>query len=257
MRLRWKLLLFVLGGVAPGTGAWGQGRQVTVIGSVIDSTTGRPIEKADVYLPDDVSTRTNSDGTFRLRFVPGETTLLLLRRIGYAPRAIRLSLQGRVGQVELGTIVLKQVAVALDSLVVETRLLTRNPRLTDFYRRKRNGTGLYITRQDIFKRNPMITTDLIRTIPGLSVECQTLGDCIPTTMRKIGMGQVTCPMRVLVDGVPTAIDLDLLPPAWIAGVEVYKSSAFTPLELGNTGTVGMGNAGCGTIVVWTGADDYQ
>src|SRR5436305_3811428 len=143
-----------------------------------NSLTGSPLDKVTVYVPDDVSTNSNRDGTFRLKLVPGETTLLLFRRIGYSPRAIRMNLQGREGRdIELGQIILKQVAVRLDSLVVETRLLSRNPRMADFYRRKRQGEGLYITRQDIFRRQPMVTTDLIRTVPGLSVECESMGSC--------------------------------------------------------------------------------
>lgn len=235
-----------------------QGRVVTLVGTIVDSASGQPLEKVAVYIPDDVRTDTRRDGTFRLRFVPDETSLILFRKIGYSPRAIRMSLQGREGrEIDLGDIVMKEAAVTLDPITVETRLLSRNPRLTDFYRRKRQGRGLYFSREDILRIQPMVATDLVRRVPGLTVGCQVLASCIPASFRKTAMGDVTCPMRVLLDGVPTAIELDLIPPAWIAGVEVYKSMALTPLELSTAGTVGVGNPGCGTLVIWTGADDYE
>lgn len=256
MALRLSFTFIAFGLLVPAVAVHAQNRQVTVIGSVVDSVNNRPLDKVDVYLPDDAATKTNGEGIFRLRFVPGETTLLLFRRIGYSPRAIRLNLQGREGQVELGTIQLKDVTYALDTLVVETRMMTRNPRLADFYRRKRQGQGTYITRQDILKRNPMVATDLVRMVPGLTVGCMSLGECVPASFRKTAAGEVTCPMRVLLDGLPSSVELDMIPPAWIAGMEIYKSLTFTPLELGSLGTVGQGNPGCGTLVIWTGADDY-
>jgi hypothetical protein len=252
-------LALVLLAVAAPTVAPAQERSVTLIGRMVDSVSKLPVDKADVYLPGDGEPRTGTDrdGRFRLKTVPAEEVFVFFRRIGYSPRALRLNLTGRENKtIDLGTVALNGMVVNLDAITIETRLVQRNPRLVDFYRRKSQGLGTYLTRQDIFKRNPMRATDLMRTIPGVTVECVTLGPCVPASLRKIGMGQVTCPMRVLLDGNPSALELDMIPPAWIAGVEIYKSSAFLPLELGARGTVGQGNAGCGTIVIWTGADDY-
>lgn len=235
-----------------------QGRQVSLVGVIVDSTSGQPLEKVAVYLPGDVETDTKRDGTFRLRFIPEETSLILFRRIGYSPRALRMSLQGREGRdIDVGKIIMKRAPVTLDPIAVETRMLSRNPKMADFYRRKRQGQGLYFTREDILKIQPMLATDLIRRVPGLTVGCERLGACVPASFRKTAGGEVTCPMRVILDGMPSSVGLDLIPPAWIAGVEVYKSIAFTPLELSSVANVGPGTAGCGILVVWTGADDYE
>jgi hypothetical protein len=254
-----RVLPFILLATAVPALATAQERSVTLTGTLVDSVTKLPVDKADVYLPGDGEPRTGTDrdGRFRLRSVPAEEVLVLFRRIGYSPRALRLNLSGRENRTfDLGTVALNGTVVNLDAITIEARLVQRNPRLAEFYRRKSQGMGQYLTRQDIFQRNPMRATDLMRTIPGVTVECVTLGPCVPASLRKIGMGQVTCPMRVLLDGNPSALELDMIPPAWIAGVEIYKSSAFLPLELGARGSVGQGNAGCGTIVIWTGADDY-
>jgi hypothetical protein len=53
-------------------------------------------------------------------------------------------------------------------------------------------------------------------------------------------------MRVILDGVPTSMTLDDIPPGWIAGIEIYKGIAFAPLELGRSA--------CGIVAVWTGPD---
>src|SRR5258705_13357389 len=149
MRTR-SVLLFLGCCVLPFSRTEAQGKQVTLVGLIVDSTTGQPLDKVAVYLPDDAQTDTNRDGMFRLKFVPGENSLILFRRIGYSPRALRMNLQGREGrEIELGKIVMKRAAVGLDPIVVETRLLSRNPRMTDFYRRKRQGQGIYFTRDDI------------------------------------------------------------------------------------------------------------
>jgi hypothetical protein len=257
MRTR-SLLLLLACCLLPFSRAAAQGKQVTLVGLVVDSTSGQPLDKVAVYLPDDAQTDTHRDGMFKLKFVPGESSLILFRRIGYSPRALRMNLQGREGrEIELGKIIMKRAAVALDPITVETRLLSRNPRMAEFYRRKKQGQGIYFTREDILKIQPMVATDLIRRVPGLTVGCEALSSCVPASFRKTAFGEVTCPMRVILDGMPTGLELDLIPPAWIAGVEVYKSIAFTPLELGSVGTVGQGNPGCGTLVIWTGADDYE
>jgi hypothetical protein len=64
-------------------------------------------------------------------------------------------------------------------------------------------------------------------------------------------------MRVLLDGQPSPLHVDEIPPAWIAGIEVYRSAAFTPIELtsSRSGTE-LGSSACGTVVIWTGGDDY-
>src|SRR6185436_8271827 len=89
-----------------------QGKQVTLVGLIVDSASGQPLDKVAVYIPDDAQTDTNRDGMFKLKFVPGESSsLILFRRIGYSPRALRMNLQGREGrEIELGKIIMKKAA---------------------------------------------------------------------------------------------------------------------------------------------------
>lgn len=143
--------------------------------------------------------------------MPADEILVLFRKIGYSPRALRLNLSGRENRtIDLGGMTLNGVVVKLDSITIETRLVSRNPRLQEFYRRKAQGMGQYLTRHDIYLRNPMTATDLMRMIPGVTVECIRLGPCVPSSMRKIQAGEIVCPMRIMLDGFPTAIELDMI-----------------------------------------------
>ncbi|MBI4500703.1 MAG: carboxypeptidase regulatory-like domain-containing protein [Gemmatimonadetes bacterium] len=256
--MRRLLALIVVALATPVAASFAQGRTVTLTGNVLDSVSGRPVESATVYLTDQSSAQTGQNGRFRLRGVPPERVILMFRRIGYSPRALQLNLEKQSGrEIELGPVNLWAVPVGMDSLIIETRLVNRNPRLNDFFRRAKTGRGQYVTRQDIWRRNPVVTTELLRGIPGVTISCAYLTNCTPSTMRKVGLGQMTCPMRIMLDGIPTSISLDEIPPAWIAGVEIYRSAAFTPLELqGARRANEEGSSSCGTVVVWTGGDDY-
>jgi hypothetical protein len=254
---RIPFFLLALAGVvaAPAAG------QVTLTGTLRDSVTGQPVSGVSVYLLDRTSTTTNRDGEFDLRRVPAQETLVMFRRIGYSPRALQLNLERRQGQViDLGDISLLAVPVGLEEIVIETRLVNRNPRLNDYFRRLKQHRGDFITRQDIWKKNPVTTSEMLRSIPGVTVNCAYLTACTPSTLRKssqVASMELTCPMRVLLDGQPSPLHVDEIPPAWIAGIEVYRSAAFTPIELtsSRSGTE-LGSSACGTVVIWTGGDDY-
>ena len=61
-------------------------------------------------------------------------------------------------------------------------------------------------------------------------------------------------MQVILDGQPTERELDDLPPAWVVAIEVYRGGSTSPIQWGSTGRGDRGPQ-CGTIAIWTGADD--
>src|SRR5205814_3981790 len=112
--------------------------------------------------------------------------------------------------VDIGTLRLKPLAVVLTPIVVESTLVALSPRLADFYRRKKGGACYYITQDEIWKRNPLLTTDLLRGFAGIQVTCGGTG-CVATTLRSAGRRAFSgrpCPMRVILDGVPSSLSLD-------------------------------------------------
>ena len=206
---------------------------------------GQPIEGVTVYQTSGERTETDRDGRFHLPRVLRSSAVLLLRRIGYAPRGIRLGLLAAPEpdiQLTLAPLVFR-----LDSINVEARMIARNPGLADFYRRRKSGMGHYFTQGQIWKQNPLYVTEMMQTVPG--VRCSK-GAC---SGRTGGFGG-GCRMQVILDGMPTDLELDFIPPAWVAGIEIYRGPATTPLEFGRPGRAGQGSQ-CGTIVIWTGGED--
>jgi hypothetical protein len=222
--------------------------QTTIIGTVIDSVSGQPVAGAMLYLTDQShKIVSGANGDFALTGVKKGNLILKVRRIGYEPRALRVA-AGESPTTRLDTLRLTPLPVQLTAIQVESTMVANNPTLSDFFRRKRSGAGTYLTQQDIWQQNPLLTSDLLRRIPGITVRCG-LGGCTPATMRSRNLrrGGGGCPMDIILDGVKSSVPLDDIPPGWIAGMEVYKGIAFAPMEYGRVSP-------CGTVIIWTGAD---
>ncbi len=110
----------------------------------------------------------------------------------------------------------------------------------DFVRRSREGRGRYFTRADIEKRNPQTVGDLLRTVPGLRVECR--GIVCRAVLARATYG---CQPTFWMDGIPADPAMVWLqPPRDLDGVEVYSGPSSTPPELER-------GSSCGAIVLWT------
>ena len=241
MKRRALPTLLVLALAAGASRAAGQDTTMIVAGIVVDSLTGQPVVSVEVYVAGEIATLTDQGGRFRLR-VARHQPFIILRRIGYRRRTVSVQLGETRPRVDIGTVWFAPMYFALDTLQVEADLVRDHPALTAFYQRRRSGLGQYITAQQIWKRNPTMASELLRSIAGVTLRCGT-GSCTPMTSR----GGRWCPMKVMLDGMPTsAAQLDLIPPNWIAGIEVYRSPTFTPIELGSSN--------CGTVAVWTGGE---
>ena len=109
----------------------------------------------------------------------------------------------------------------------------------EFLRRSESGGGRYINREQIERRNAATLGDLLRTVPGLRVNCQRY----PCTAQLVR--QRNCPMAYWLDGAPVDPGTVMLqPPRDLDGVEIYSGLAETPPELFQPNT-------CGALVVWT------
>ena len=105
--------------------------------------------------------------------------------------------------------------------------------------------GNFLTRDDIEKRQSILTTDLFRTIPGLNVAF----DGNNYTVQSSRAGNMSCPMQWYLDGSPfdnsdNSLD-QMLRPDDIEGIEIYKSASEVPVQYQGQ------HASCGTILVWT------
>ena len=118
----------------------------------------------------------------------------------------------------------------------------RRLRSAGFYERAAAGFGRFIGPGDIERIPAFEFGDLLRGIPGVQFDNETI------TFRGGGGVEGRCEPGVFIDGVQqvqTYGALLLTLPSDVEGIEVYRGPAQTPLEWGGL------NGSCGVILVWT------
>ena len=153
----------------------------------------------------------------------------------------------------------------------------RNRTMAEFERRRRRGSGSYLTRSQIDRMHAERMTDLLRTMPGVGISTNERGGLVvelrgsattlqpsPTpkpAVRPDSSGRApssgasattranikTCPAGFIIDGLPVddagAADMDVRPEL-IEAIEAY-SGGLVPIEFNTR------NGQCGVIMIWT------
>jgi hypothetical protein len=211
-----------------------------LVGTVVGAD-GKPLEGANVYLVGTaIGARADARGGFRLGGLPSGTQTVEVRLLSYSPKRFTVDLSpAREGKLAA---VLDTRANVLGEVKVTAKASSSIP---GFDQRAKRGAGTFITEDDIDKRQPILLTDVFRTVPGLNVAF----DGNNYTVQSARSGNINCPMQWYLDGSPydnsdNGID-QMLRPDDIAGIEVYKSASEVPVQYQGQ------NASCGTILVWT------
>ena len=145
--------------------------QVMISGTVVDSDR-KPLEGVEVRLVgDSVRHFTSAAGTFRLYATRGAEHLLQLRRPGYNAQLLKVSgdWSGTVLMLP-GAFVLPEIQVNAHNAKPAEYAYTN--KYDDFFRRKRQGLGEFITRDEIEKRLAFQTTEIFEGRPGIKVSIQ-------------------------------------------------------------------------------------
>jgi hypothetical protein len=133
-----------------------------------------------------------------------------------------------------------------------------------FYRREKAGGGIFISREDIDKKNPSRLSEMFVGRAEVSV-----ADANPSPLQPIQavhpppgvphdcpMGNASlcrrpqdtgpCPVQYLVDGqpVPLILGVDTFHPKDVAAIEAYFHASDIPPQFN------VGNAACGLINIW-------
>jgi outer membrane receptor for ferrienterochelin and colicin len=150
------------------------------------------------------------------------------------------------------------VAHQLAPVVVYRDSSYKGPDLSGFDRRQRGGMGHYITADEIANRHVLETSELLRTLPGISINGRGQVKSLRGTSTLIGTSCQDEGVVILIDGVAiagdrnplkpteTGFDINTIPPAVIKGIEVYLGPATTPPELRTARS-----SACGTVAIWT------
>ncbi|MDX1393538.1 MAG: TonB-dependent receptor [Gemmatimonadota bacterium] len=221
----------------------------TVIGQVVNSTTGLPVDGAVVtLLGSTYGAITDSLGNFRIPQTWAGRDTVEVRFIGYEPSKTVIDIAPN--EITRVTLLLSQTVVRVADLVVEVRQTRRSRNLQAFVERMDRGFGEFFTPRDIRNRNPRLPSDLFRGVQGVQVGPIRYGKAQVTIGRGTRLG---CSPAVYLDGVYQAgMDVDDIPAEDLGAVELYKSMTDTPMEFMRSSST------CGAIVIWTPATiDFQ
>jgi outer membrane receptor for ferrienterochelin and colicin len=176
------------------------------------------------------------------------------RRIGFAPGEIAINVEA--ASVTVPIVMRVASTPTLDTMrVVGARIVSG--RLDEFEARRRNHQAtVSITREEIEKRNPVESWQMLRGIAGVTVATRDY-KVVATSRRAMisRFDNAPCFLLVMVDGVPlskvgteSGFNLqELPPPDQIHGIEVFVGPASIPLQYGGTGN----GKWCGLIAIWT------
>lgn len=216
-----------------------------VITGRVQNASGKAINSAHVRLVGTtLEATTNETGTFRLAGLPAGTQGLEIVALAYTPRRVTVDVGASDSPI---TVTLSRASVLLDSILVTAKRLKPRTRMQrDFDERARRGPNTYFTPADIARWRPFYTSDLLYHVPGVRVVRNGFDVGIYSgrgyTTPQFGSGP--CPLAVFLDGVPVqASDVADLPPQFVYGVEVVRSSIGSP--------PGYFVGTCGALFVWT------
>jgi len=164
--------------------------------------------------------------------------------MGFLPATVNLTLRG--GQTDSLVLALTMSSVSIAGVLVEDEYEARSHRLlAGFWERRSRGFGNYVTRDEIEKGQPREFTDIVRMLPGVTV--QTRGG------RKVirfsrGSQRADCPPQFYVDGMRIdSMSPDEMTPQDVEAIEVYSGPATTPPQFAPK----FNSYTCGAVVIWT------
>jgi hypothetical protein len=202
----------------------------------VTGTTNEPIAGVQLSVRDARGTATSdSSGRFVLSGLPAGAQVLVARRLGYAlaERVVEL----RAGQRAAVDLRLERMA-ALDSM----RVTALGGRYREFeFNRGANIFGRYLTRDQILRRRPADSADLLYRLGGFTVIGH--GGAATVYSKRELRKPEPCPANVVIDGVQGRRINDVRP-LRIVGLEAYEGPGTFTSDY---------DSKCGLIVIWTSA----
>ncbi|MEJ2312493.1 MAG: TonB-dependent receptor plug domain-containing protein [Gemmatimonadales bacterium] len=210
-----------------------------VLGRVVQAGSGASLAEAVVEMPElELARETDKSGRFWFRNVPAGERVFVIYYLGYADTTQVVLVPAELNQLEVAV---ELTVVPVPDLMVQVEALDAPSKLTEFNRRRDKGEGYFITRADILRRDPVRTTDLLRSVPGVRIASTNTGQA-SIRMR----GGRHCPVAYFVDGIRAPyFNLDTVLPSSVEGIEIYKGTASVPPEFRGPLTP------CAAIVLWT------
>lgn len=219
----------------------GDGR---LTGTVVAATGGRPLPGARVGITNGPQTRADGRGVWTLTGVPTGTRMLEVRAVAHYPVALPVDVIEGAPPVHIAMVTLQSV---LDTVKVRATRGGSGNLLEFLSRKKSSGAGRFITSEDIAARRPIYTTDLFRSMPGITLLRDGTGDEV-LVQRSNTFSSPYCRVSVYMNGMSlrgmSANDINgYVRPNDLIGVEVYSAGTAPPQYSEQNG--------CGSVVIWS------
>lgn len=222
------------------------------IRGIVRSADGKVIPAAQVSdRASGIKALSDSIGAFVLADVPLGDRTLDARRIGFVPQEFPITLVA--GKNRNVALVLSALAQALPDVNVADKFgkparYANTRRYDDFYARRAQGLGTFLTREDIDRLFKTNTPELLQGVPGMRV--RRIGNewKIQSLQCQMGLPVFNDPstnIRVFLNGmdIGDASQLATINPAEIEAMEIYKGPGELPAE--------ARGKGCAAIFIWT------
>ena len=216
------------------------------VAGVVRGPNGQPLPGARVGLEGTYAEATADErGAYQLAALPAGTQTLMARAIGYVPVMMTVNLYPNRA-------VTKDIAFDASAQVLETvdvQAQTIYSRSEQEFLAAKKGLGYFIDADQIERRQPFRTSDLLRMAPGVSVnQSGALGSETQIQIRGAATLSGPCAPMLVIDGMRlegSSGDIDMMTrPENIQGIAIYRGPSETPVEY-------QGFNSCGAIVVWT------
>jgi hypothetical protein len=230
-----------------------------VRGTVVRDSTLTPVKDAELAMvPAGLVVRSDSLGRFVFRGVPAGQQRLTVRVVGYGNAQVILEIppEGLDSiEVALAPIAQTLMAQALQKVEVRANVIPRH--LEDFDGRRKMGIGRFVDSTALWRHgNPTFWYDrIIDQFPGLRLTpagTRPHRVFVATSRGPVSFrsGNGPCPIRVLIDGLPTFGAEQLFEPETWDGPPIVAAEFFTVAE---TPAVfnRLGDNACGVLVLWT------
>jgi hypothetical protein len=210
----------------------------------VRSSTGRPVERAQVLLLDSgISDVTDAAGAYSLDSLPAGTRGIEVRALGFGPAQQVVDL--RTGVALSKDVTLTPRVAVLDAVTVFGKAPKRSE-AGQFSERSKGMFGKFFTGDQVAKSGITALPELFRMVPGLRV-AQAPGSFLNTVLSRGEGFDSACMPDVYLDGMfitdgATSLD-NLVRPSEVGGIEVYVDPMTVPVQ--------FRRGACGSIVIWT------
>ena len=221
------------------------GAQSRAMVGVVRDSSGHGVPGAEVRARGNIVVAQSDDsGRFHVAQMPEGARGVFVRRLGFAPARVRIT--PSAGATDSVLVTLAQIAHELPELTVqEYHDSLSHAVLAGFWERRSRGFGKFVTRGDIEERGTSEFVELMRSVPGVSIQ-NYRGRRDIRFRGAVGSMFRDCRPQYWVDGVPLeGGSAEEFSPDNVEAVELYASPATTPPQFSTRDRT------CGTVVVWT------